>query len=175
MTVNTSDVVKWQAAPIAVTVGSTTTILSTGIVATYGGMTTTIAATSSTNLGASGTIQLLSFPDNSNVQVVFDADVISSNNLREIVPQCRDVGVTASTSNGLSQTPIGSNYRGNKNLFDGQRISYLGAVKNVSLLEFPWNTSSIKPFLTVRFGQDLGLNTPFALTMMLRYLNVLLS
>ena len=175
VTVNTQDIINWRAAPYALTSGATTTVLSAGIGVVSGGNTSTITGTTPISLGVSGTIQLLSFPDNSNVQAVFDGDVISSTNLRNIQIACRDSSVTGGTTNNLANPGPAGNSRGMKNLLDGKTFTTVGKVSTISLLEFPWIGNSIRPFVTIQFGANLALNTPFAATIMLRYLNVLLS
>jgi len=176
VTVNTRDIINWRAAPYALTPsGGTTTVLTAGIGVVSGGNTSTITGNSSISLGSTGAIQLLNFPDNSNVQVVFDGDVISSTNLRNLTPQCRDSSVTGSTTNNLAAPSVAGNGRGMKNLLDGKTYTVVGKVSTISLLEFPWVANTIRPFFSIQFGATLGLNTPFAATIMLRYLNVLLS
>ena len=166
----------FNATPVAITIGGVTTVVQTGTIGiTPGPVNTTIQA-GPTNLGAAGTIQFLDFPDNSKFEGVLEADIISSNNFRQVTSTIRDLGVTGSTTNKTTAgAPVASGSRGIMNNYDGKTVKFRGRQSTVSLLEFPWVATSMQPFFGVQFGGQLGLNTPFSVTMVPRYVGILLS
>lgn len=176
ITLPSSVVPTFNAAPVAITnLSGVTAVVQTGTIGiTPGAMNTTIQAGAS-DLGAAGTIQFLNFPDNSKVEAVFEADIISSNNFRQVTSSIRD-GVTGSNINKTGAgAAIASGSRAVMNTYDGKTVKFRGRQCTVSLLEFPWVANNMQPFFNLQFGGQLGLNTPFSVTMVPRYVGILLS
>lgn len=175
-TLPSSSMPTFNATPVVITSGGVTTVVQAGTIGITPGPANTTIQAGASNLGTSGTIQFLDFPDNSKVQAVLEADIISSNNFRHVTSVIRDVGVTNSTTNKTTAgTAFASGSRGVMNTYDGKTVKFRGRQCTVSLLEFPWNANSMQPFFVVQFGGQLGLNTPFSITMVPRYVGILLS